>query len=165
MGVGGGPGRLGPEFLWSWDGGWRGARTPGPRGPGIPGWGLEGGPDAWTPRGMRCTWGGPARTPGPPAQRVYATYPGDHDRLRRMSLVEEGSVKRINMAHLCIAGSHAVNGVARIHSEILKKTVFKDFYELEPQKFQNKTNGITPRRWLVLCNPGLAEVIAEVRGA
>uniref|UniRef100_A0A2K5X543 Alpha-1,4 glucan phosphorylase n=1 Tax=Macaca fascicularis TaxID=9541 RepID=A0A2K5X543_MACFA len=93
--------------------------------------------------------------------RVAATFPGDVDRLRRMSLVEEGAVKRINMAHLCIAGSHAVNGVARIHSEILKKTIFKDFYELEPHKFQNKTNGITPRRWLVLCNPGLAEVIAE----
>uniref|UniRef100_A0A8D2HHZ6 Alpha-1,4 glucan phosphorylase n=1 Tax=Urocitellus parryii TaxID=9999 RepID=A0A8D2HHZ6_UROPR len=93
--------------------------------------------------------------------RVAAAFPGDVDRLRRMSLVEEGAVKRINMAHLCIAGSHAVNGVARIHSEILKKTIFKDFYELEPHKFQNKTNGITPRRWLVLCNPGLAEVIAE----
>uniref|UniRef100_A0A2I3GMI2 Alpha-1,4 glucan phosphorylase n=1 Tax=Nomascus leucogenys TaxID=61853 RepID=A0A2I3GMI2_NOMLE len=93
--------------------------------------------------------------------RVAAAFPGDIDRLRRMSLVEEGAVKRINMAHLCIAGSHAVNGVARIHSEILKKTIFKDFYELEPHKFQNKTNGITPRRWLVLCNPGLAEVIAE----
>ncbi|KAB0404105.1 hypothetical protein E2I00_008858 [Balaenoptera physalus] len=75
--------------------------------------------------------------------------------------LNEGAVKRINMAHLCIAGSHAVNGVARIHSEILKKTTFKDFYELEPHKFQNKTNGITPRRWLVMCNPGLAEVIAE----
>uniref|UniRef100_A0A8C8VQF1 Alpha-1,4 glucan phosphorylase n=1 Tax=Pelusios castaneus TaxID=367368 RepID=A0A8C8VQF1_9SAUR len=93
--------------------------------------------------------------------KVYAMFPGDHDRLRRMSLVEEGSIKRINMAHLCIVGSHAVNGVARIHSDILKKTVFKDFYEFEPHKFQNKTNGITPRRWLVLCNPGLAEVIAE----
>ncbi|ETE65139.1 Glycogen phosphorylase, muscle form, partial [Ophiophagus hannah] len=93
--------------------------------------------------------------------KVYATFPGDLDRLRRMSMVEEGSVKRINMAHLCIVGSHAVNGVAWIHSEILKATVFKDFYEFEPHKFQNKTNGITPRRWLVLCNPGLAEVIAE----
>uniref|UniRef100_A0A4X2JXP6 Alpha-1,4 glucan phosphorylase n=1 Tax=Vombatus ursinus TaxID=29139 RepID=A0A4X2JXP6_VOMUR len=93
--------------------------------------------------------------------RVAAAYPGDMDRLRRMSLVEEGAIKRINMAHLCIAGSHAVNGVAWIHSEILKKTIFKDFYEFEPHKFQNKTNGITPRRWLVLCNPGLAEVIAE----
>uniref|UniRef100_H9GA02 Alpha-1,4 glucan phosphorylase n=1 Tax=Anolis carolinensis TaxID=28377 RepID=H9GA02_ANOCA len=95
------------------------------------------------------------------AQKVYAKFPGDLDRMRRMSMVEEGSVKRINMAHLCIVGSHAVNGVARIHSEILKATVFKDFYEFEPHKFQNKTNGITPRRWLVLCNPGLAEIIAE----
>uniref|UniRef100_A0A803SV87 Alpha-1,4 glucan phosphorylase n=1 Tax=Anolis carolinensis TaxID=28377 RepID=A0A803SV87_ANOCA len=93
--------------------------------------------------------------------KVYAKFPGDLDRMRRMSMVEEGSVKRINMAHLCIVGSHAVNGVARIHSEILKATVFKDFYEFEPHKFQNKTNGITPRRWLVLCNPGLAEIIAE----
>ncbi|XP_078065017.1 glycogen phosphorylase, muscle form-like, partial [Mustelus asterias] len=95
-------------------------------------------------------------------ENVAKKFPGDNDRLRRMSLIEEGDTKRINMAHLCIVGAHAVNGVARIHSEILKKTVFKDFYEVEPEKFQNKTNGITPRRWLVLCNPGLAEVIAEV---
>uniref|UniRef100_A0A665US25 Alpha-1,4 glucan phosphorylase n=1 Tax=Echeneis naucrates TaxID=173247 RepID=A0A665US25_ECHNA len=94
-------------------------------------------------------------------ERVAAKYPGDHDRLRRMSLIEEGGQKRINMAHLCIVGSHAVNGVAQIHSDILKATIFKDFYEMEPHKFQNKTNGITPRRWLVMCNPGLAEVIAE----
>uniref|UniRef100_A0A672GED8 Alpha-1,4 glucan phosphorylase n=1 Tax=Salarias fasciatus TaxID=181472 RepID=A0A672GED8_SALFA len=92
---------------------------------------------------------------------IAAKYPGDNDRLRRMSLIEEGGQKRINMAHLCIVGSHAVNGVAQIHSDILKATVFKDFYEMEPHKFQNKTNGITPRRWLVMCNPGLAEVIAE----
>uniref|UniRef100_A0A8D0CYF5 Alpha-1,4 glucan phosphorylase n=1 Tax=Sander lucioperca TaxID=283035 RepID=A0A8D0CYF5_SANLU len=94
-------------------------------------------------------------------ERVAAKYPGDHDRLCRMSLIEEGGQKKINMAHLCIVGSHAVNGVAQIHSDILKATVFKDFYEMEPHKFQNKTNGITPRRWLVMCNPGLAEVIAE----
>ncbi|KAI2651267.1 Glycogen phosphorylase, muscle form [Labeo rohita] len=93
--------------------------------------------------------------------RVSSLYPGDMDRLRRMSLIEEGGQKRVNMAHLCIVGSHAVNGVARIHSDILKATVFKDFYEMDPHKFQNKTNGITPRRWLVMCNPGLAEVIAE----
>ncbi|XP_059497433.1 glycogen phosphorylase, muscle form [Stegostoma tigrinum] len=97
-------------------------------------------------------------------ENVARIYPGDNDRLRRMSLIEEGAIKRINMAHLCIVGSHAVNGVARIHSEILKKTIFKDFYEIEPEKFQNKTNGITPRRWLVLCNPGLADVIAEKIG-
>uniref|UniRef100_A0A672ZG70 Alpha-1,4 glucan phosphorylase n=1 Tax=Sphaeramia orbicularis TaxID=375764 RepID=A0A672ZG70_9TELE len=94
-------------------------------------------------------------------ERVAAKYPGDIGRLSRMSLIEEGGQKRINMAHLCIVGSHAVNGVAQIHSDILKATIFKDFYEMEPHKFQNKTNGITPRRWLVMCNPGLAEVIAE----
>ncbi|XP_059398083.1 glycogen phosphorylase, muscle form [Carassius carassius] len=94
-------------------------------------------------------------------ERVSSLYPGDVDRMRRMSLIEEGGQKRVNMAHLCIVGSHAVNGVARIHSDILKATVFKDFYEMDPHKFQNKTNGITPRRWLVMCNPGLAEVIAE----
>uniref|UniRef100_A0A8C9WE85 Alpha-1,4 glucan phosphorylase n=1 Tax=Scleropages formosus TaxID=113540 RepID=A0A8C9WE85_SCLFO len=94
-------------------------------------------------------------------ERVASLYPGDVDRMRRMSLIEEGGQKRVNMAHLCIVGSHAVNGVARIHSDILKATVFKDFYEMDPYKFQNKTNGITPRRWLVMCNPGLAEVIAE----
>ncbi|KAK2872818.1 hypothetical protein QQF64_017528 [Cirrhinus molitorella] len=97
-------------------------------------------------------------------ERVSSLYPGDVDRMRRMSLIEEGGQKRVNMAHLCIVGSHAVNGVARIHSDILKATVFKDFYEMDPHKFQNKTNGITPRRWLVMCNPGLAEVIAEKIG-
>uniref|UniRef100_A0A669CQE4 Alpha-1,4 glucan phosphorylase n=1 Tax=Oreochromis niloticus TaxID=8128 RepID=A0A669CQE4_ORENI len=72
--------------------------------------------------------------------------------------------KRVNMAHLCIVGSHAVNGVAEIHSNIIKTQVFRNFSELEPNKFQNKTNGITPRRWLLLCNPGLAELIAEAIG-
>lgn len=83
------------------------------------------------------------------------------DRLRHMSLIEEDGQKRVNMAHLCIVGSHSVNSVAQIHSDILKATVFKDFYEMDQHKFQNKTNGITPRRWLVMCNPALAEVIAE----
>ncbi|KAM3854551.1 glycogen phosphorylase, brain form [Vipera latastei] len=92
---------------------------------------------------------------------VASLFPGDVDRLRRMSVIEEGDCKRINMAHLCVIGSHAVNGVAQIHSEIVKNSVFKDFYEIEPEKFQNKTNGITPRRWLLLCNPGLSEVIVE----
>uniref|UniRef100_A0A9L0RC83 Alpha-1,4 glucan phosphorylase n=1 Tax=Equus caballus TaxID=9796 RepID=A0A9L0RC83_HORSE len=95
---------------------------------------------------------------------VAALFPGDVDRLRRMSVIEEGDCKRINMAHLCVIGTHAVNGVARIHSEIVKQSVFKDFYELEPEKFQNKTNGITPRRWLLLCNPGLADTIVEKIG-
>ncbi|XP_040826002.1 glycogen phosphorylase, liver form isoform X3 [Ochotona curzoniae] len=96
--------------------------------------------------------------------RIVALFPKDVDRLRRMSLIEEEGGKRINMAHLCIVGSHAVNGVAKIHSDIIKTQVFKDFSELEPDKFQNKTNGITPRRWLLLCNPGLAELIAEKIG-
>ncbi|KAL4656237.1 glycogen phosphorylase, liver form-like [Arapaima gigas] len=96
--------------------------------------------------------------------RIAALFPGDLDRLRRMSLIEEGGGKRINMAHLCIVGSHAVNGVAHIHSSIIKTDVFRDFSDLEPDKFQNKTNGITPRRWLLVCNPGLAELIAEAIG-
>lgn len=82
-------------------------------------------------------------------------------RMQAMSLVEEHGEKRINMALLSVVGSHAVNGVARIHSEIIKKDIFKYFYEMTPEKFQNKTNGITPRRWLLLCNPALADVIAE----
>ncbi|CAD7079424.1 unnamed protein product [Hermetia illucens] len=97
-------------------------------------------------------------------ENVKKKFPGDLDRMRRMSLVEEDGEKRINMAHLSIVGSHAVNGVAAIHSEIIKQEIFKDFYEMEPQKFQNKTNGITPRRWLLLCNPGLADIICEKIG-
>ncbi|GAB1297498.1 Glycogen phosphorylase, liver form [Apodemus speciosus] len=96
--------------------------------------------------------------------KIVALFPKDIDRMRRMSLIEEEGGKRINMAHLCIVGCHAVNGVAKIHSDIVKTQVFKDFSELEPDKFQNKTNGITPRRWLLLCNPGLADLIAEKIG-
>ncbi|XP_015249720.1 PREDICTED: glycogen phosphorylase, liver form [Cyprinodon variegatus] len=96
--------------------------------------------------------------------KIAALFPKDIDKLRKMSLIEEDGCKRVNMAHLCIVGSHAVNGVAQIHSNIIKTQVFKDFSDLEPGKFQNKTNGITPRRWLLLCNPGLAELIAEVIG-
>ncbi|WKY09178.1 hypothetical protein Q1695_001943 [Nippostrongylus brasiliensis] len=100
-------------------------------------------------------------------ETVAARYPGDFDRMRRMSIVEEADQfgeKRINMAHLCIVCSHAINGVAALHSDLLKSTTFKDFYEMYPDKFQNKTNGITPRRWLLLSNPSLADVIAEKIG-
>lgn len=97
-------------------------------------------------------------------QEVQAKFPGDLDRMRRMSLIEEEGEKRVNMAHLSIVGSHAVNGVAAIHSEIIKKDIFKDFYEMTPEKFQNKTNGITPRRWLLLCNPSLSDIVAEKIG-
>ncbi|VDP84253.1 unnamed protein product [Echinostoma caproni] len=92
---------------------------------------------------------------------VRKRWPNDDDRVRRMSLVEEEGEKRINMAYLCIVGSHAVNGVAAIHSHLLKTQTFKDFAELWPDKFQNKTNGITPRRWLLLCNPNLSDLIME----
>lgn len=97
-------------------------------------------------------------------KEVAAKWPGDNDRLRRMSLVEEMGEKKINMAHLCIVGSHSINGVAFIHSEILKASTFRDFYEMMPEKFQNKTNGITPRRWLLLCNPCLADAVVEKIG-
>ena len=97
-------------------------------------------------------------------KRVEAKFPGDMDRLRRMSLVEEEGGKKINMGYLCVVGSHAVNGVAQIHSDLLKTTLFKDFYELEPEKFQNKTNGITPRRWLLLCNQSLSDTIVDKIG-
>lgn len=97
-------------------------------------------------------------------QEVKKLWPNDMDRMRRMSLIEEEGEKRVNMAHLSIVGSHAVNGVAAIHSEILKKTIFKDFFEMWPDKFQNKTNGITPRRWLLLCNPGLSDLICDKIG-
>ncbi|XP_076013394.1 glycogen phosphorylase, liver form [Genypterus blacodes] len=96
--------------------------------------------------------------------RIAALFPKDMAKIQKMSLIEEDGCKRVNMAHLCIVGSHAVNGVAEIHSNIIKDDVFRDFSDLEPEKFQNKTNGITPRRWLLLCNPGLAELIAEAIG-
>uniref|UniRef100_A0A8C6UEL0 Alpha-1,4 glucan phosphorylase n=1 Tax=Neogobius melanostomus TaxID=47308 RepID=A0A8C6UEL0_9GOBI len=92
---------------------------------------------------------------------IAALFPDDMDKLRAMSLIEEDGEKRVNMAHLCIVGSHAVNGVAEIHSNIIKTQVFRNFSDLEPGKFQNKTNGITPRRWLLVCNTGLVDVIAE----
>ena len=82
----------------------------------------------------------------------------------KLSIIEENGGKRVNMANLAIVGSHAINGVARLHSELIKKTLFSDFYALWPEKFQNKTNGITPRRWLILCNPVLSDLIADKIG-
>lgn len=100
-------------------------------------------------------------------EAVAKKHPGDFDRMRRMSIVEEPDQfgeKRINMAHLCIVGSHVTNGVAALHSRLLTETTFKDFHEFFPDRFQNKTNGITPRRWLLLCNPSLADLICEKIG-
>jgi glycogen phosphorylase len=92
-------------------------------------------------------------------KEVQKKFPNDLERIRRMSLVEEGFSKSIRMAHLAIVGSHSLNGVAEIHSDILQKDVFRDFHDLYPERFNNKTNGITQRRWLKVCNPGLSNLI------
>lgn len=91
-------------------------------------------------------------------------WPGDENRLRRMSIIEEGDVKHVRMAYLAIVGSFSVNGVAALHSELLKEGLFRDFYELWPKKFNNKTNGVTPRRWVMHCNPGMTQLISETIG-
>lgn len=90
---------------------------------------------------------------------VRKRFPGDAGRLKRMSLVEENRERTIRMAHLAIVGSHSVNGVAALHTEILKKQLFPDFFEMYPERFNNKTNGITQRRWLKKANPLLATLI------
>lgn len=91
--------------------------------------------------------------------------PADLDRIRRMSLIEEGGAeKRVRMAHLAIVGSHSVNGVSQLHTEILCGKVFRDFHELTPTRFSNKTNGVTPRRWLRKANAGLASLISRKIG-
>ncbi len=95
---------------------------------------------------------------------VRAKFPGDGDRLRRMSLIGEDNGKSVRMAHLATVGSHAINGVAALHSELLKESVLKDFYELWPERFSNKTNGVTPRRFLALSNPGLRELLDDTIG-
>jgi glycogen phosphorylase len=92
---------------------------------------------------------------------VRAKYPGDDERVRRLSIVDESGQKYIRMAHLATVGSHAVNGVAQLHSELLKKDLLRDFYEMYPERFSNKTNGVTPRRWLALADPGLSGLITE----
>ncbi|MFO7667443.1 MAG: glycogen/starch/alpha-glucan phosphorylase [Desulfobacterales bacterium] len=92
---------------------------------------------------------------------VAVRYLGDENRMRGMSIVEEDTEKRIRMAHLAIVGSHSVNGVAALHSRLLKEKELKDFNEMYPGKFNNKTNGITPRRWLLAGNPKLSELITS----
>jgi starch phosphorylase len=95
---------------------------------------------------------------------VAKLYPGDEDRLRRMSLIEEGGTRQVRMAHLAVVGSHSTNGVAAIHSQLLKTRTLKDFAEVYPARFSNKTNGVTPRRWLLQANPPLAKLITEAVG-
>lgn len=95
---------------------------------------------------------------------VRDTFGNDVNRVRRMSIISEGEKPAVQMATLGIVGSNKVNGVARLHTELIKKTIFKDFYELYPDKFINMTNGITPRRWLKQCNPGLSDLITKEIG-
>jgi starch phosphorylase len=97
-------------------------------------------------------------------ETVRTRFPGDEARAARVSLVEEGAVKHIRMANLAIVGSHSTNGVAAIHSELLRMTTVKDLAELFPERFNNKTNGVTPRRWLLLANPALAQTITAAIG-
>jgi glycogen phosphorylase len=96
--------------------------------------------------------------------QVRARFPGDDGRVARMSLIEEGSTKRVRMANLAIVGSHSTNGVAAIHTELLKSHVVPDFAAMFPERFNNKTNGVTPRRWILVANPPLACVITEAIG-
>ena len=95
---------------------------------------------------------------------VALRWPGDVDRQRRMSLIEEGHDPQVRMAYLAIVGSFSVNGVAALHSQLLVEGLFRDFQELWPEKFNNKTNGVTPRRWLAMCNPGLRDLLDETIG-
>ncbi|MFA6507666.1 MAG: glycogen/starch/alpha-glucan phosphorylase [Treponemataceae bacterium] len=97
-------------------------------------------------------------------ERLAESFPGDTNMVRELSVIEEGPVKKVRMANLAIIGSHSVNGVAALHTEILKANLFKDFHRLWPAKFNNKTNGITQRRWLKLCNPRLSSLIDEKIG-
>jgi starch phosphorylase len=95
---------------------------------------------------------------------VRFAFFGDDERLARMSLIDEHGARYVRMAHLATAGSHAVNGVAELHTELLKSDVLRDFHDLWPEKFSNKTNGVTPRRWVVLCNPRLSQFISRIIG-
>jgi starch phosphorylase len=95
---------------------------------------------------------------------VATKYPGDVDRQRRMSLIEEEPVRSVRMAHLAVVGTHSTNGVAEIHTHLLQTRVLKDFAEMYPSRFNNKTNGVTPRRWLLMANPPLAQLITDAIG-
>jgi starch phosphorylase len=96
--------------------------------------------------------------------QVRSRFPGDEGAVARMSLIEEGAAKKVRMANLAIVGSHSTNGVAAIHTELLKAHVVPDFARMFPERFNNKTNGVTPRRWLLQANPALAAVITEAIG-
>ncbi|MFL5321016.1 MAG: glycogen/starch/alpha-glucan phosphorylase [Myxococcaceae bacterium] len=94
-------------------------------------------------------------------RQVQIRYPFDNGRMARMSLIEEGAEKQVRMAHLAVIGSHSVNGVAELHTNLLKRDVMPDFAEMFPKRFNNKTNGVTPRRWLQYCNPRQSKLISS----
>jgi starch phosphorylase len=98
-------------------------------------------------------------------EAVRSRYPGDETRVQRISLIEEGATKHVRMANLAIVGSHSTNGVAKIHSELLRTITVRDLAEMFPERFSNKTNGVTPRRWLLLANPPLAALITDAIGS
>jgi starch phosphorylase len=95
---------------------------------------------------------------------VQRRFPGDETRLQRLSLIEEGGGKKVRMANLAVVGSHSTNGVAAIHSGLLRTTTLKDLADIFPERFNNKTNGVTPRRWLLLCNPHVSRLITDAIG-
>src|SRR3954447_17022845 len=95
---------------------------------------------------------------------VARSWPGDIDRQRRMSIIEEGPEKQVRMANLAIVGSHAINGVSRLHSELIKSSLVPDFAQLWPERFSNKTNGVAPRRWLLKANPELSDLLTRTVG-
>jgi len=97
-------------------------------------------------------------------RKVQTRWPSEPERMSRMSIVEEGPVKQVRMAHLATVGAHSVNGVARLHSDLLKANLLSDFYELWPDRFNNKTNGVTPRRWMLYANPRLTNLISTRLG-
>jgi starch phosphorylase len=97
-------------------------------------------------------------------RQVTAVWPGDFERLRRMSIIEEGDYKQVRMAHLAMVGSHSVNGVSALHSKLVQTSLVPDFYQLWPERFNNKTNGVTQRRWLLSANPRLANLITATIG-
>jgi starch phosphorylase len=95
---------------------------------------------------------------------VRKRFPGDESRIQRLSVIEEGPARKVRMASLAVIGSHSTNGVAEIHSDLLRKTTLRDLAEVFPERFNNKTNGVTPRRWLLLCNPALSSLITDAIG-
>lgn len=92
---------------------------------------------------------------------VHVRWPGDDQAKRNLSIIEESTPKRVRMAHLAVVGSHSVNGVAELHSKLIREQLMPQFFELWPERFNNKTNGVTPRRWIMQCNPQIADVFTQ----